>query len=38
MIVVEEGVLFDGHCRMTKPAPLAEAAPPRELAVVPLKR
>lgn len=38
VVVVEEGVLFDGHCRMTKPAPLAEVAPPRELAVVPLKR
>jgi cytoskeletal protein CcmA (bactofilin family) len=38
VVVVEEGVLFDGHCRMSKPTPLTEAAPPRELAVVPLKR
>lgn len=38
VVVVEEGVWFDGHCRMSKPTPLAEAAPARELVVVPLKR
>ena len=38
VVVVEEGVLFEGHCRMAKPAPLTEAAPARDLAVVPLKR
>jgi cytoskeletal protein CcmA (bactofilin family) len=39
VIVVEEGVLFDGHCRMT-PA-VVEAAPtavPRDFSVVSLKR
>ena len=43
MVVIEEGVLFDGHCRMAKPSPLAEAplrdmTPGRDLSVVPLKR
>jgi len=40
VIVVEEGVLFEGHCRMTKAraedAPAT--APPRDLSVVALKR
>lgn len=35
VIVVAEGVLFEGHCRMTKTKP-AEAS--RDLSVVPLKR
>ncbi len=34
-IVIEEGVLFEGHCRMTKTKP-AEVA--RDLSVVPFKR
>ncbi len=34
VIVVEEGVLFEGHCRMTKPH-AADAAP---ASVVPIKR
>ena len=38
VVVVEEGVLFEGHCRMAKPAPVAEITPTRDLAVVPLKR
>ncbi len=39
VIVIEEGVLFEGHCRMTKTRPAAEAAPPsRDLSVVQLKR
>jgi cytoskeletal protein CcmA (bactofilin family) len=38
LVVVEEGVLFEGHCRMTKANPNAEALPTRELSVVPLKR
>jgi cytoskeletal protein CcmA (bactofilin family) len=43
VVVLEEGVLFEGHCRMAKPSPVAEiapreAAPARDLAVVPLKR
>jgi cytoskeletal protein CcmA (bactofilin family) len=43
VVVVEEGVLFEGHCRMTKSRPAeatAPAAPARErdLAVVPFKR
>ena len=35
VIVVAEGVLFEGHCRMTKTRP-AEAT--RDFSVVPLKR
>jgi cytoskeletal protein CcmA (bactofilin family) len=38
LVVVEEGVLFEGHCRMTKANPNAETLPTRELSVVPLKR
>ncbi|HKW93593.1 MAG TPA: polymer-forming cytoskeletal protein [Methylomirabilota bacterium] len=38
VVVVEEGVLFDGHCRMSKPAARPDAGSPRDLAVVPLKR
>ncbi len=38
LVVVEEGVLFEGHCRMTKANPDAETLPTRELSVVPLKR
>ena len=37
VVVIEEGVLFEGHCRMTKTRPL-EAATPRDLSVVSLKR
>ncbi len=35
VVVLAEGVLFEGHCRMPKPA---DAEPSRELSVVPLKR
>ena len=35
VIVVEEGVLFEGHCRMTKSKP---AEPTRDFSVVPIKR
>ena len=35
VIVVDEGVLFEGHCRMTKTKPM-EAT--RDFSVVPLKR
>ena len=40
VVVVEEGVLFEGHCRMTKgrPAESPADAPQRELSVVALKR
>jgi cytoskeletal protein CcmA (bactofilin family) len=38
VVVVEEGVLFEGHCRMAKPTPLMEVPTARDLAVVPLKR
>jgi cytoskeletal protein CcmA (bactofilin family) len=42
VVVVEEGVLFEGHCRMTKPRPADSAtvsAPPtRDFSVVPMKR
>jgi cytoskeletal protein CcmA (bactofilin family) len=38
VVVVEEGVLFEGHCRMTKANPNTEALPTRDLSVVPIKR
>jgi cytoskeletal protein CcmA (bactofilin family) len=38
VIVVEEGVLFEGHCRMTKGDAPATAAPQRDLSVVALNR
>ena len=38
LVVMEEGVLFEGHFRMTKANPNAEALPTRELSVVPIKR
>jgi len=38
LVVVEEGVLFEGHCRMTKANPNADELPTRELSVVPIKR
>jgi cytoskeletal protein CcmA (bactofilin family) len=38
VVVVEEGVLFEGHCRMTKTRPTeAPAAPQRDSSVVPFK-
>jgi cytoskeletal protein CcmA (bactofilin family) len=38
VIVLEEGVLFEGHCRMTKANPNTEVLPARDLSVVPIKR
>ena len=43
VIVVEEGVLFEGHCRMTKGRPgdqpaVVTAPPQRDLSIVSLKR
>ena len=38
IVVVEEGVVFEGHCRMVKPTPVTEVAAARDHAVVPLKR
>jgi cytoskeletal protein CcmA (bactofilin family) len=41
VVVVEEGVLFEGHCRMTKAKPpeaVPAPAPTRDLSVVALKR
>src|SRR3970282_214377 len=38
VVVVEEGVLFEGHCRMTKTNPNAETVPTRDFSVVPIKR
>jgi cytoskeletal protein CcmA (bactofilin family) len=41
VVVVEEGVLFEGHCRMTKSRPedpSAAVPPTRDLSVVALKR
>jgi cytoskeletal protein CcmA (bactofilin family) len=35
VIVLEEGVMFEGHCRMPRPG---APEPTREAAVVPLKR
>ena len=37
VVVVEEGVLFEGHCRMTKPRP-EDAATTRGLAIVSITR
>ena len=37
VVVIEEGVLFEGHCRMTKGGPVEAAAPVRDT-VVSLKR
>ena len=37
VVVLEEGVLFQGHCRMTKPQDGADGAA-RDLSVVTLKR
>ncbi len=40
VVVIEEGVLFEGHCRMTKAHPPETAAAPatRDLSVIQLKR
>ncbi|HSB42104.1 MAG TPA: polymer-forming cytoskeletal protein [Methylomirabilota bacterium] len=38
VVVLEEGVLFEGHCRMDRPSPVTEVPAGRDLAVVPLKR
>lgn len=38
VVVVEEGVLFEGHCRMTKTNVPETSAPSRDLSVVPFKR
>jgi cytoskeletal protein CcmA (bactofilin family) len=43
VIVVEEGVLFEGHCRMTKARPgeqptVVTTTPQRDLSIVSLKR
>ena len=39
VVVVEEGVLFEGHCRMTTAHPADAASPAqRDLSVIPLKR
>ena len=37
VVIIEEGVLFEGHCRMTKSKPV-EVMTPRDLAVISLKR
>lgn len=39
VVIIEEGVLFEGHCRMTKQRPV-EAAPSREVpaSILSLKR
>jgi cytoskeletal protein CcmA (bactofilin family) len=38
VIVVEEGVLFEGHCRMTKGRSADAASADRDATVVSLKR
>ncbi len=37
VVIIEEGVLFEGHCRMTKPN-ASEADPVREVSVAALRR
>lgn len=36
VLVIEEGVLFEGHCRMTKSKPV-EALPTRDLSVIAMR-
>jgi cytoskeletal protein CcmA (bactofilin family) len=36
--VIEEGVLFEGHCRMTEANQIPEVPVARDYSVVPLKR
>jgi cytoskeletal protein CcmA (bactofilin family) len=41
VVIVEEGVLFEGHCRMTKQRPAETppaVTPARDVAVLPFKR
>jgi cytoskeletal protein CcmA (bactofilin family) len=38
VVVVAEGAILDGHCRVAKPGPLVEVPPARDVAVLPLKR
>ena len=38
VVVVEEGVLFDGHCKMTKARSADDASATRDTTVVSLKR
>jgi cytoskeletal protein CcmA (bactofilin family) len=38
VIVVEEGVLFEGHCRMTRGRPAVPQAPAGELPAISLER
>jgi cytoskeletal protein CcmA (bactofilin family) len=39
VVIIEDGAIFEGHCRMTKPhQPEVSATPAREASVVPLKR
>jgi len=38
VVVVEEGVIFEGHCRMTKVNPNTEGLPTRDLSVVAVTR
>ena len=39
VVVMEEGVIFQGHCQMTPEAgPPTASAPHRDLSIVPLKR
>ncbi|MBI4635076.1 MAG: polymer-forming cytoskeletal protein [Candidatus Rokubacteria bacterium] len=38
IVVIDEGVLFEGHCRMTKTKPVETPAATRDLSVVSLKR
>jgi cytoskeletal protein CcmA (bactofilin family) len=38
VVVIEDGAVFEGHCRMHKTQPAELGTPPREAAVVPIKR
>jgi cytoskeletal protein CcmA (bactofilin family) len=38
LVVVAEGAILDGRCRVAKPGPLVDVVPARDVAVLPLKR
>ena len=38
VVVIEEGVLFEGNCRMTKVKPVEAPTTPRDLSVITFKR
>lgn len=38
VVIIEDGAVFEGHCRMTKSAPVDSAGTGRDTPVVPLRR